>query len=336
MMPSRTNIAILGAGAIGQLICWQLTQAGAAVAIMQRVASGQRNTINVENTVALSNTAEHGVKLNPLREPSELNRIKLSFSDLSGQTSHYTVPHLSPAQIGQIELLIVCVKAYQVVEALTPLIPTLSKNCQILLLHNGMGPHLTIAKQLDGQGLILGTTSQGAIKLSQWHVRHTGMGLSQLGQYQGERLAKAYQQLLLNALPNSEWLEDILPALWQKLAVNAAINPLTAIHQCQNGALKAAQFKQTIAQVIDELQAIAVKEGITLDKSALVARVEQVIELTALNYSSMYQDIAHKRASEIDSINGYLVERAMKHQLNAPINNQLLLQVKALEKQNQH
>lgn len=332
MTPNSANIAILGAGAIGQLICWQLTQAGAAVAIMQRVpiaTGGQGNAINVEDS------AEHGVTLNPLREASKLSRIELSFSDLSGQTSHYTVPQLSPAQIGQVELLIVCVKAYQVVDAVTLLIPKLSKNCQILLLHNGMGPHLAIAKQLDGQGLILGTTSQGALKLSQWHVRHTGMGLTQFGQYQGKILAKAHQQLLLKALPQSEWLEDILPALWQKLAVNAAINPLTAIHQCQNGALNAAQFKQTIEQVIDELQAIAAKEGIVLDKSALVARVAQVIELTALNYSSMYQDIAHKRASEIDSINGYLVERAANHQLNAPINNQLFQQIKALEIQNQ-
>jgi 2-dehydropantoate 2-reductase len=34
-----------------------------------------------------------------------------------------------------------------------------------------------------------------------------------------------------------QWSTDILTRLWRKLALNCAINPLTVLHDCQNGGL---------------------------------------------------------------------------------------------------
>jgi 2-dehydropantoate 2-reductase len=303
------DIAILGAGAIGQLLCHQLLQAGERVAFIGRDPAPTKD-------ISL------GISLN----------ISLEFCPLKGPEQRYRVPLMDRAQLGQLRLLLVCVKAHQVVDALTPLLNELDEGCQLVLLHNGMGPHLALSPLIAGRSLTLGTTSQGALRQSPWHTRQTGTGLTQLGHFQGPKLSPEFKALLLEAIPGSEWVDDILPCLWQKLAVNAAINPLSAIHDCPNGALAAPEFAGEIAAVIDELLCVAAADGITLERTALLERVYSVIALTAGNYSSMVQDLRHGRMTEIDSINGYLCRCGEVHGLNTQVNRRLWQQVLRLQR----
>jgi len=296
------NIAILGAGAVGQLIYQQLFAKGHAPLFITRDHEQQQH---------------------------------IAFTALDGRVTESTATLLcnrsDPSLFEHIQLLIVCVKAYQISDALKSIIDKLPEECHILLLHNGMGPHLEVAKQLRGQGLSLGTTSQAALKKSRWHIAQTGPGSTQLGDLTGPHLSRELKACLLNAIPGSQWCEPILPSLWHKLAINAAINPLTAIHNCNNGALAQAQYRQQISDVVSELVEVASADGVELDKSALINRVFEVIELTGANYSSMHQDIANKRKTEIESINGFVVQRAQHHKLTAKVNLSLLEQVKNME-----
>lgn len=245
------------------------------------------------------------------------------------------MPILAANALVNIRLVIVCVKAYQVLDALLPLLNQLPRQCHILLLHNGMGPHLALAPLIDAQaddrGLSLGTTSQGVLRQASWQIRQTGQGLTQFGHFAGTELTEHYRNALLAAIPNSEWVDAIVPCLWQKLAVNAAINPLTALYQCPNGTLAEPDFSDMIKDILDELVTVATLEGVPLDKQLLHDRVYQVIRLTAGNFSSMHQDIAHQRRTEIDQINGYTCERAQAHGLSAPVNADLWARVKQLE-----
>ncbi|MCK8045761.1 2-dehydropantoate 2-reductase [Shewanella sp. 1CM18E] len=306
--PAFAKICILGAGAIGQLIYHQLAeQSQSRLSFISRDANSS---------------------VQPLRFTTIDGQVINHKAALIGQADYQT--HLS-----QIDLLIVCVKAYQVSDALKPILPRLSANAHILLLHNGMGPHLEVISMLKGRGLSLGTTSQGALKLDKWHVKQTGNGLTQLGSSQAltqlPPLPVKLKQLLLSAIPQSDWYSEILPLLWQKLAVNVAINPLTAIFNCLNGELAADKHKQVIANAVSELVVVAKHDGIELDLDFLLQRVYQVIELTANNFSSMHQDVQHQRKTEIDAINGFVLQRAAVHQLEVPVNLSLLQQIKQIE-----
>ncbi len=296
------NIAILGAGAVGQLIYQQLLADGNSPLLIVRKQE-QPQTI--------------------------------TFTATDGEVTESTVILASPKSesplLEQVRLLIVCVKAYQVCDAIKSIIDKLSPKCHIILLHNGMGPHLDVPALLHGQGLSLGTTSQAALKHDRWHIEQTGLGSTQLGHFKGEHLTQEYKSLLLKAIPNSQWCEPVLLSLWQKLAINAAINPLTAIHDCSNGKLAEDQYRHQISAIVSELVEVALADGIELDKSALINRVYEVIGLTAANFSSMHQDVLNKRKTEIESINGYVVQRAQHHQLSAKVNLSLLEQIKKLE-----
>ncbi|MCU8021856.1 MULTISPECIES: ketopantoate reductase family protein [Shewanella] len=306
------DIAILGAGAVGQLICHQLTTAGMSVGLI-----GRDSIASIQQTLSVTPLA-----------PANDNQQKT-------QALQYSVPILAANALDNIRLVIVCVKAYQVLDALLPLLNQLPRQCHILLLHNGMGPHLALAPlidaQADGRGLSLGTTSQGVLRQASWQIRQTGQGLTQFGHFTGTELTEHYRNALLTAIPNSEWVDAIVPCLWQKLAVNAAINPLTALYQCPNGTLAEPDFSDMIKGILDELVTVATLEGVPLDKQLLHDRVYQVIRLTARNFSSMHQDIAHQRRTEIDQINGYICERAQAHGLSAPVNADLWARVKQLE-----
>ncbi|OXR99368.1 ketopantoate reductase family protein [Shewanella algae] len=300
------QIGILGIGAIGQLLAQQLAAAGLEPWLLPRA-----------NTPSLAEQGEKQV-------------YTLELGDQSLQTSFLCLAQDS-SKLKQLDLLLVTVKAYQVEAALEPLLPKLHPDCRILLLHNGLGPHQSLAAKLNGRPLSLGTTSQGALKLSSNHIRQTGSGLTQIGDLIGAPMPEVMKAVLLNAIPGSQWSDTILEALWQKLAVNAVINPLTAIHRVNNGALAAPEFEGTICAILDELLQVAKQEGIALTFDTLHARVKEVIRLTAANYSSMYQDLKHGRKTEIDYINGYLQQRAEQYGLTLPINSELLAQIKALE-----
>ncbi|GAB1149332.1 ketopantoate reductase family protein [Shewanella sp. JL219SE-S6] len=300
------QIGILGIGAIGQLLAQQLAAAGLEPWLLPRA-----------NTPSLAEQGEKQV-------------YTLELGDQSLQTSFLCLAQDS-SKLKQLELLLVTVKAYQVEAALEPLLPKLHPDCRILLLHNGLGPHQSLAAKLNGRPLSLGTTSQGALKLSSNHIRQTGSGLTQIGDLIGAPMPEAMKTVLLNAIPGSQWSDTILEALWQKLAVNAVINPLTAIHRVNNGALAAPEFEGTICAILDELLQVAKQESIALTFDTLHTRVKEVIRLTAANYSSMYQDLKHGRKTEIDYINGYLQQRAEQYGLTLPINSELLAQIKALE-----
>ncbi|MCL1092688.1 ketopantoate reductase family protein [Shewanella kaireitica] len=304
---TQPQISIVGAGAVGQLIYQQLS------------------TANNSNAVSI----------NFIRRTETSQQQSLTFTNLEQQSTTRIAEFVGSNdwthQLLNTQLLIVCVKAYQVVAALKPIIKLLSPNCHILLLHNGLGPHLDVSKMLNGQGLSLGTTSQGALKKSTWHTQQTGQGVTQLGHFTGPMLHETIKKSLLSSIPQSQWFEDILPMLWQKLAINVAINPMTAIHDCRNGELAASQYRNTITAAVTELAKVAAAESIMLDLEGLITRVYQVIELTAANYSSMHQDVHHQRKTEIEAINGFVVQMANRHGKNAKTNEQLLANITALE-----
>jgi len=126
------------------------------------------------------------------------------------------------------------------------------------------------------------------------------------------------------------WRDDIETALWQKLAVNCAINPLTALNNIPNGGLLAAHYVETITAVCEEVCAVARVCKIELEVNTITEQVFNVIERTAENFSSMHQDVINKRTTEIEGINGYIVNQAKKKGIDVPTNTLLYKAIKAL------
>jgi 2-dehydropantoate 2-reductase len=224
------------------------------------------------------------------------------------------------------------VKAYAVVDAVQQLLPLMAADAQLVLSHNGLGTIEQVLPLLQPQqGLWFLSTSHGAFKSDPTTVVHSGKGQSVLGALNQAAAVKHSQveNAMQAALGPVTVVADIWPALWQKLAVNAVINPLTALHQCKNGQLSDRAYAAAIEVLIEEFVAAAKACGQNFSVDSIQQRVEQVISYTADNYSSMQQDFAKGRQSELDYISGYLLRQAEQHHLQLPAHQalyQLLLQ----------
>ncbi len=247
--------------------------------------------------------------------------------DEDGSIFNESLTANDPEFLARSDLLLVTLKAWQVSDAVKGLAVTLSPSTPVLLIHNGMGT-VEELKALANP-LLIGTTTHAARRDGNVIV-HVASGTTHIGparQQDGEFSYLA--DILQDVLPDVAWHNTIRPALWRKLAVNCVINPLTALHDCKNGDLRA--FPEEIQKVTHEVAAVIEREGHHISADDLLSYVNQIIENTAENISSMLQDVRAMRHTECDYITGYLLRRARAHGIAVPENARLYEMIKRKE-----
>ncbi|WP_100642045.1 ketopantoate reductase family protein [Alteromonas facilis] len=233
-------------------------------------------------------------------------------------------------------LLIVPVKSYHVLDALKQYTASLPDGSSILLLHNGMVSADALEQYAQRFEILLGTTSIAAYKPSPTHCEQTGLGRTVIGSRQPMSKERSAQisSWINDILGDTQWAQNIEQALWEKLVVNAVINPLTAIHNVNNGQLLDEPLLGQIYPIVLEITNVMLAEGLDAEPKALLQRVTAVARATRNNYSSMQQDVQHQRQTEIDAINGYIIKTGMKHHISCPLNQSLWEKVISLSRQN--
>jgi 2-dehydropantoate 2-reductase len=116
-------------------------------------------------------------------------------------------------------------------------------------------------------------------------------------------------------------LDNVQSLVWGKLVASSAINPLTALLQVKNGELlENPPARELMGELARETAAVAKMLGVILPFADPVRAVENVAQRTAENLSSMLQDILRGAPTEIDAINGAVVQIAEKKNLHVPVN----------------
>ena len=220
---------------------------------------------------------------------------------------------------GDSDLVLVLVKAWQTEHVAGYL---QFSNAIILTLQNGLG-------NLDwlGPRAHLGVTTQGATLLGPGRVRPGGAGLTHIA-------APAWVAELLQSAgfeTHGVGAEQVDGLLWGKLVVNCGINALTALLRVPNGELLARPEAAVVMErAALECAAVAQAKNIPLPFANPVDRVREVAERTAINKSSMFQDILRGAPTEIDAINGAVVREGKRLGVPSPVNEMLWHLVRAL------
>lgn len=217
----------------------------------------------------------------------------------------------------RIEAALVTTKAGQAVRAVQALLPALSAKAEVLLLHNGIGPQDLIADCLQpDQRLYVGVTTEGALREDTGRIRHTGRGTTLAGPWQTPISPGPLIDAMRQSSLQLNWEPDpgqVRLAVWRKLVINCAINPLTAVHDITNGGLLTETYRP-VWQALTQLACqVASAEGIRLEEQEMLDQVETVMRATASNYSSMQQDVQRGRETEAPQILGELISRGHRH-----------------------
>lgn len=235
-----------------------------------------------------------------------------------------------------LDLLLVTVKAYDTRCALDGLIGAggVGPSTLVLTLQNGLGNAETIAGRVGPERTLCGVTAQGATLLAPGLVRHGGRGPTELGTLAGtggDAPARRVADWLTGAGLPAAAVPDYRVPLWSKLAVNCAINPLTALLRIPNGELLRRPAATALMEAAaHEVARVARAEGIPLERDP-AEHARTVAAASASNRSSMLQDVERGRRTEVDAISGAVASLGNRHGLPTPVNATLAALVRSLE-----
>ena len=239
-----------------------------------------------------------------------------------------TLPYVNANNCGPVTHLLVTTKAYDALDAVNTVRAHLAPGAVVVLMCNGMGIAEAIEARQPEIGVYRATTTAGAHRLSGGRIKHVATGQTRIGR-QGQDTAPDWFKPWSACVENCLWDANIDVALWQKLAVNAVINPLTALHRCHNGALASEpSLLKQVKLLCQEVAQVIAAAGYIETADNLEGTVLEVIKSTSANRSSMLQDVEAGRRTEIDYITGYLLNHASNKGVATPLNLELYEQVR--------
>ncbi|KAF7930067.1 hypothetical protein BELL_0030g00340 [Botrytis elliptica] len=261
----------------------------------------------------------------------------------------------SPLDIKYISNLIVTTKSHKTAEALSMIKYRFTSLSTIIFIHNGMGVVEEVNERVfpdpkERPHYLFGIASHGVYRTDDFTAVFAGHGSVILGN-PGDDIEKTphgsylLQQVIDSKLLGASevpWDEFKLLQL-QKLAVNAVINPLTALNDCLNGMIVEpsmvggirSDFDGLISEIsqvfgsLPELQGIpGLKERFSTE--SLRNAILNVASATSQNRSSMLQDVSKGSETEIHYINGYIVRRAQELGIECPVNMRMVADILAV------
>lgn len=300
------RIVVIGAGAMGGLIGTRLAVTG--------------------HHVTLYDTWDEHV--------AAIERSGILITEYDDSILRFRIPATTtPPALDGVDLVLVFVKSYHTASALRPFAARLPADTFVLSLQNGLGNLDLIRAALPGhERIILGTTAHGAALLGPGRLRHTGKGATMIGDpaQPGNRRfdLTPISRALTRAGFETTVAENIHTAIWDKLIVNVAINALTALTGLRNGELlDDPELQPVIAQLVDESVNVMRAAGVPVGTHDHLAYARKVMRDTALNQSSMLQDVRNCRRTEIDSINGAVTRLGAELGVATPLNRLLTVLV---------
>jgi len=306
---------ILGAGSIGCLYAAYLRRAGIDTTLLLRDESTLQQLQRAQGL-----TLEYELQGESLAE-----RIRV-------QAQIITCADQPP-----IERLLICTKAHQTRDAIIAIMPRLSAAPTLVLLQNGMGVREQLQPLLPRAHILNALSTEGVWRRERFTLIHAGRGETVVGGNVGGSNDDIANQVVSELKPcglTMHAVDDIKHRQWQKLAINCVINPLTALHRCRNGELlQLPAIADQVAAICNEIAAVAQHHHTDISSGALQKNVFAVMRSTAGNRSSMLQDIECGRRTEIDFLNGYVVQQAKRLGIDTAINTELHRAIKTLETQ---
>ncbi len=226
------------------------------------------------------------------------------------------------------------VKAVDTLRALRPFAGELSPSTPIVSLQNGVGNEDSIKTALGGAvPVVLGITTESSLTTAPGRVRSSEQGNTIIGSGGASpATSRSVVDLLVQSGMRAAVVYDIRPHLWGKLVANAAINALSALLDCEAGAIlrdpNAARLAEALAE---EAAAVAAALKINLPFANPWQYVTEVIAVGADTKSSMAFDLESGHQSEIDHINGAICAAGRRTGVETPYNDAMVRLIKAKE-----
>jgi 2-dehydropantoate 2-reductase len=298
------RVCVVGCGAVGSLFAAHLAQLDDVEVWAYDLARDHVEAIN-ERGLRLSGAGELVGRLRATTDPAELPAC--DFGIVATKSLH-TGPAIEAAA-GAFEDGAVC------------------------SVQNGLGNEEALAEHV--RQVIRGTTFPAGHVLEPGHVSWDTKGDTWIGPFEPSPAPAAKVEHLALTLTragmNTVALADARGAQWTKVIFNAATNPIGALTGLTHGQVCGYEpSRRLVSGLVAEALAVAEAEGISLDSDP-EEMIDHAARVAYDHKASMLQDVEARRRTEVDSLNGAIVELAERHRIPAPLNRAIWALVRALE-----
>ena len=290
------KIAIMGAGGLGGFFGGKLAQAGHDVWF---IARGQ-----------------------------QLAALKASGLRLQGPDPEIVISHPNatemPAEIGAVDLVLFCVKLYDIEPAAALIKPILTDATAVISVLNGIDGPQRLATALE-----TGTVFSGAARISA-KIKAPGV-ISYLGS--GDRHKLTFGHPSRNDHPilvpfikacrgagfAAELAADIDEMLWDKLAQLAQVAALTTLGRIpMEVAMQDPLLFDIGERVLQEIAAVARAKNVAINPNLVQAKLDIAANYPPNLYASMYHDLAAGKKIEVEGIFGYVAKTGQRLGIPTP------------------
>ncbi|MEM7030478.1 MAG: ketopantoate reductase family protein [Chloroflexota bacterium] len=304
----KPTIAVIGAGAMGCLFGGLLSEGGLKVTLID-IWQAHVDTIN---------------------------RDGLRLIGYGGDRYVPITATVDPKNVKPVDVVLVQCKAAFTTEAIQNAKHIFRADTVAISFQNGLGNEEIIGDVIGMEHVLGGVTAQGSSVAAPGAVRNYSDLPSQIGEMSGgiseraKQIAAAFTAAGLQTTASANIRFDI----WKKLLANIALSPTCAVANLTiNQVMRHPELRETAFNALDEATIVAKAEGFEFDANETREVLMQIAGAggTGDNKSSLCVDILNKRPSEIDMINGMIVELGKKHHIPTPVNKTLVAAVKGLE-----
>ncbi len=303
-MNSPLKFAVMGAGAVGCYYGGMLARAGHPVVLIAR-------------PLHVNAIASDGLRLQTQNFDEHI-RIAAS---------------LDASAVAGADVVLLCVKSSDTEAAGRLMQPFLRADALVMCLQNGVDNAERLRAVLPGQAVSAAVVYVATEMAGPGHVKHNGRGELVIEPPPAEL---ALAQALIAAGVPTEVSSNVRGALWAKLILNCAYNAVSAITQLPYGKTSVGVGVQDVMRdVVAECLAVAAADGVNLPGDIHAAMQKIALTMPA-QFSSTAQDLARGKPTEIDYLNGFVVQRGQALGITTPANRVLWALVRLLEAKNSH
>lgn len=308
-MGRKPSFAILGSGAIGCRVGTHLFEAGYEVVLYDgwREHVGR---IRQDGLTVRTAEGERRIPIPAFDEPQE------------NMAADYAV--------------VLC-KLYDTESTLRRFGGAIGPETIVVTLQNGIGGMELLPRFAAKERIIYGVTTYSADLRGPGVVEIGGSGMTHLASAEAgppPDRARLLAELWTRAGFRAEVSPEAIAMIWEKLAFNAAMNPVCAVARLSAGAAWSSPACRALARdVVAEIGRIAACERVAFDAERVLRRIDEACRdgASGRHLPSMLQDVLKRKRTEIDAINGAVVSLAERHGIDAPVNRTMVRLVKTIE-----
>jgi 2-dehydropantoate 2-reductase len=291
------RITVFGTGGVGGYFGGRLAQAGMDVTF---IARGKH----------LQAIAKHGLRV---------DSIKGDF------TIRQAIATDDPATVGEVDVILCCIKSWQVSDAAMAMRPMIGSNTIVVPIQNGVEAPAILSDVLGADKVLGGLCRIISMTHEPGHIRHVGaepyITFGELDNQQTERTKKLYRAFSKATGLTVEIATDINAALWKKFILIAPWSGVGAVTRAPVGVFRRLpETRRMLSQSMKEVFNTAIAREVNLSKNVVEETMEFIDTLPEEGTASMQRDIIEGRPSELNEQNGAVVRLGSVVGVQTPVN----------------